>query len=497
MRRGIVQASVFWYFLSCSVLFAFGEGGPSLRASDRTLRSVPGRGSYTVVVSSETYGMPSWRRVVEALRDKHRAGVLIYPGRVDSPELLVALRAAFPRYACFVARPEEADRPFVCRVHRLTRKLDEDPYTDVLWGILTGYDAANALSIARRKRPLVCRRALGGTSVPMGVFEAVRWYSETEKGVMWEKKPGGKPQKKKCPPDTTKSLVDDLNRWKPDLFVTSGHATERDWQIGYSYKNGQFRCRKGRIVGIDLAGKIYPVDSPNAKVYLPVGNCLIGRIPDRECMALAYMNSCGVTQMVAYVVSTWFGFGGWGVFDYFFAQPGRFTAAESFYCNHQALLWKLYSKYPKAASATFKKYDIERDRTLLSRFARAHKVPGREALGLLWDRDTVVFYGDPAWEARLKKGESSWDQSLEERNGVYTVTIRVRRTVRPKRPPIVLFPRRLGNIDLLEGKEFEPVITDNFLLLGKPETLEAGKTYRVRFRAAPVGPYRKVRRKKR
>ena len=29
------------------------------------------------------------------------------------------------------------------------------------------------------------------------------------------------------------------------VIVTSGHATTRDWQIGYSYKNGQFRCNGG------------------------------------------------------------------------------------------------------------------------------------------------------------------------------------------------------------------------------------------------------------
>jgi len=113
-------------------------------------------------------------------------------------------------------------------------------------------------------------------------------------------------------------------------------------------------------------------------------------------------------------------------------------------------------------------------------------VPGREALGLLWDRDTVAFYGDPAWEARLKKGECPWEQTLKERNGVYTVTIRARRTVKPKRPPIVLFPHRLGKIVVVAGGEFEPVITDDFLLLGKPVTLEAGKTYRVRFRAERI-----------
>ena len=35
--------------------------------------------------------------------------------------------------------------------------------------------------------------------------------------------------------------------------------------------------------------------------------------------------------------------------DYFFEQPGRFTLAEAFYANHQALLHVLETKYPDLA----------------------------------------------------------------------------------------------------------------------------------------------------
>jgi hypothetical protein len=38
------------------------------------------------------------------------------------------------------------------------------------------------------------------------------------------------------PPDTTKALVDTLNVDQTQLLVTSGHATERDWQIGYRFE---------------------------------------------------------------------------------------------------------------------------------------------------------------------------------------------------------------------------------------------------------------------
>ncbi len=449
----------------------------------QSARIIRGRKPYAVLVTRDTYKNPKWRKVVEALRAKHRASIIVYDRDVEAPAVLDALRRLFPRYACFVVKPEEADRPFVCAVHRLTRKLDADPYTDLLWGILTGYDAASALKTARVKKPLSCRRALGGTSIPMDVFPEVRWYSEGSKGVMWEKKAGGVPVKKKCPPDTTKAIVDSLNNWKPDVFVTSGHATERDWQIGYSYKNGQLRCREGRIVGIDLKGNVWPVDSPNPKVYLPAGNCLIGRIPDRNCMALAFMKSCGVTQMAGYVVATWYGYAGWGVLEYFFKQPGRFTASESFFCNEQALLWQLHSRFPNLANLKFDSYALERNPGLLQAFARKHNIRNKDALGLLWDRDTLAFYGDPAWEARLLPGPCAWEQELHKRRGVYTVTIKAKKNCTLKRPPVVLFPRRIKKPTLLEGAQYKPVITDNFLLIGGLKTLKAGEVYRVRFRA--------------
>jgi hypothetical protein len=80
-------------------------------------------------------------------------------------ETLDELKKHFPKYACFLATPGEAGKKFVAEVHQLTRKLDDDPYTDLLWGILTGYDAANALRIAKHSAPLTIKRVASGTDV--------------------------------------------------------------------------------------------------------------------------------------------------------------------------------------------------------------------------------------------------------------------------------------------------------------------------------------------
>ncbi|MBC8218705.1 MAG: hypothetical protein H8E73_09595, partial [Planctomycetes bacterium] len=114
--------------------------------------------SYVVVASEATFADHDWKSVVEALTKKHKAQLLTYSTSVG--EVLGELADIFPRYTCFVARPQEAGRDFVQEAHILTRKLDSDPYGDIIWGIVTGYDADDALRIARHKEPLSARRVL-------------------------------------------------------------------------------------------------------------------------------------------------------------------------------------------------------------------------------------------------------------------------------------------------------------------------------------------------
>lgn len=448
--------------------------------------------SYCIVASSATYGEPSWKKVVEALAAKHQAQVLVYQRSME--ETLPRLCQELPRYICFVARPMEAGREFVAQVNQLTRRLDDDPYTDALWGILTGYDADNALRIARQKDPLVIRRVAAGTEVELAACLEGEWYCELNQGKMVRKQPGGKPEPFSAPPDTTKSLVEALGRC--DLFVTSGHATERDWQIGYRYRNGQFRCQDGKLFGLDTQGRRHPVPSNPPKVYLPVGNCLMGHIDGHGAMALAFMNSAGVCQMIGYTVPTWYGYGGWGLLDYFVEQPGRFTLAEAFFANQQALLHRLATCFPGLESPTTEKGKIPVRRELPAP-AKAAGLTWQDARGLLYDRDNVAFFGDPAWEARMAPGPLAWSQTLTERDGEYQLEIkplRGERSFKPVntngsqrggRPIIQLLPRRIDphTVKILQGTELKPLVTRNFLLVPLPDSSDPEKVHRVVFRA--------------
>jgi len=402
--------------------------------------------SYVLVASKATFADRDWKPVVDALTKKHKAQLLTYSTSVG--EVLGELADIFPRYTCFVARPQEAGRDFVRDAHILTRKLDSDPYGDVIWGIVTGYDADDALRIARHKEPLSARRLLSGTvGSPLDEYDEGMMFNELKANVMWQKSKDGPVEQKSCPEDTTKMIVDGLNDYKPDVFITSGHATERDWMIGYGYRSGYFRCKDGQLYGLDTQKKRYDINSPNPKVHLAVGNCLIANIPDRQCMALALMRSAGVYQMVGYTVPTSYGYGGWGVKDYFSeVQAGRFTLAESQYVNNVALI-----------------YELEK------RGLNSEK-PARP--GLRGDRDVVVLHGDPAWEARMARRKLPWTQRLEVKEQLYSFTITANATGDwDNRPIVELLPHRIGDIRLVEGGEYKPVITDNFILVQMQDEL--------------------------
>jgi len=444
-----------WILILAFALIWLSFSQPTLPAAD-----------YSVVVSKSTYADAAWRQVVDALVDKHGATVVQYESA--APESLDALREQFPRYACFVAQPSEAGREFVAGVHRLTRQLDDDPYTDLFWGILTGYDADCALRIAEHNEPLTIERVASGTELAMEMVAEGVWYCELNKNLCVRKQPGKQAQREECPDDTTKLLVDSLNDYRAQLFVTSGHATERDWQIGFRYRNGSFRCEGGTVYGRDTAGKRHPVDSPNPKVYMPIGNCLMGHVDSQDAMALAFMNSAGVNQMIGYTVPTWFGYAGWGCLDYFVEQPGRYTFTEAFLANQHALVHRLETE-PKSGATR----------------------------GLTFDRDVLAFYGDPAWQARMADGPVAWKQSLTETDGVWTLSIEPQRgeatfapintngSQRGGRPIVAFLPRRVPtqNVKIIAGAELAPLVTDTFILVPNPGKCDPAKEYRVVFTA--------------
>jgi zinc protease len=290
-----------------------------------------------------------------------------------------------------------------------------------------------------------------------------------------------------------------MNSGAPDLWVTSGHATEHNWMIGFRYRNGFWKSKAGQLFGENMNGERFDVKSSNPKVFLPVGNCLMGHIDGQDAMALAYMKSAGVRQMAGYVLPTWYGYQGWGLLDYFVEQPGRYTLTEAFHANNIALVHRLQTYFPDALK-------IQRvgesgqplqgeARPSLTEAARSAGLTEEDLRGLLFDRDNVAFYGDPAWEARMAPGKRNWEQKLTvDDAGVHTLTItplagaaawapvNTNGSQRGGRPIIEFLPRRIdpGKVKIEAGSELHPVIADDFILVPLPR--EGASPLTLRFR---------------
>lgn len=467
---------------TCFILLVSVSMTNRVLAMESPVPRVPAKGNYVVLVSAKTSKSNDWMAVVSELRKKHDASLIVYPtGRVATA--LPELKKLHPRYAAFVTAPEEAGRKFVVAVHRLTRKLDADPYTDVRWGIVTGYEAADARRIAKRSEPLIINSA--ASSMGPGLFKTLDHgfaSSETNAKVFWIKKTGSDIKKQAVSPDPVKSLVDAFNTQSPDMFVTSGHATERNWQVIYNKHLGYFKCGNGQLYGENSKKQTFEIKSPGVKIYLPKGNCLIGHVPDKNCMALAWMHTGGVHQMFGYTTVTFHGYMGWGIGSFF---GKRYTLSEAFYFNNQSLIWELNTLFPKKAGVEFDSYSNRG----ANRLAQKHKIRDRKLLGHLWDRDVVAFYGDPAWVARHDNSDPAWKVDYSHTGENVKVTISFLKDGKwGNRPLAVPFPERLGRIRLVEcSDDLKPLVVDDFALIplqGKP--YKAGQTVTLTFGAHTI-----------
>ena len=438
--------------------------------------------SYPIVSSAAAAADPGWKTVITRLEAKHpEAKRIVWENDVTS--CLPELAGQHPRYVCFVSPPSEVSLAFVRAVHRLTRKFDADPFTDCRWGILTGFDAANALEIVSESAPLIIRHTVSGTDIDTVRCESLQTFDELKAGKRVVKKPGGNALIVTGPVDSSWDIASALERPDTGLFVTSGHATERGWEIGYRYKNGTWMSKGGGLFALDLTGKSRAIHSPSPKVYLPVGNCLMGHIDGPDAMALAFMKSAGVRQMAGYTLPTWYGYQGWGLIDYFVEQAGRYSLTDAFFANQCALIHRLRTCFPELVNEVSNSAMGEISKPVsIGENAKSAGLTAHDANGLLFDRDVVAFYGDPAWQARLAEAALQWNETWSQdaagaslditpKAGTTSFSpVNLNGSQRGGRPIVRFFDHRIdpASVKITKGAELKPVITDDFLLIPLP-----------------------------
>ena len=167
--------------------------------------------------------------------------------------------------------------------------------------------------------------------------------------------------------------------------MTSGHATERGWQIGYRYKNGYLsrRLDKFSVWTPDVAKSNRLLLT--LKSTFPIGNCLMATSMDRT--PWLWLDERCWSEADAWVHCAhlvWLS--GWGVPDYFVEQPSRYTLTEAFFANHHALIQRLSDP----------------------------SVGPRDKRGLAFDRDVVAWVTLPGWP-EWRQDVSPTDNLLHER----------------------------------------------------------------------------------
>lgn len=393
---------------------------------------------YDILISKETRAKADWAAVADMLAGKHGGTVIEYG--VHPAEALDTLRRDHPRYVCVVAEPASLDRVFVVAMNRLSRKIDDDIFTDCLWGIITGYEAGDALRIAKENQPLVLESGLHTTGCDHASLKKNMVISDGAAGRV-ETRDGSEPRKDVTIPDNGEGSVFEFrNRWNeaaPDFMVTSSHATQYNLEMPFgrglivSYGNRFHVLRKDQLRSFArfLGGALFKgdekdmidfCDSLNAPVlgdrggrpavWLGAGNCLLGDAKkSRNSMVVTALSGGGFNQLVGYVVPTWYGRMGWGTLKVFTSQGDRLSLAEAFFLNNQDLLAETLRRFPKALAVEFNEDDVEtwmKKPEAVQALADAGyltKETAKDALGLVHDRDVVAFYGDPAWRAGFAK----------------------------------------------------------------------------------------------
>ncbi len=451
---------------------------------------------YVVVASESVYNDHEWKAVVDELQKMHDADVVTYS--VSPNELLEALRKFKPRYVAFVEQPSNLDLNYVININQLSRVIEDDIYTDFLWGIITGYDAESALQLVENGREQFVIHTAVST---IKEIEEAKWFDAfayiDDHQIGWAGKkdlPGDTVRKyiierkveipdhrkgefrriRPNSPDLLGEFYDMYRDYSPDLLVTASHATEYNLEMPRSL--GNVISEKGELYANFPTGKKKLVDNGNRKVYLPIGNCQIGNIDKNiESMAPAWIKSANLAAFVGYVVPTWYGRSGWGALKYWLTTPGKYTISEATFLNMQDMLHQLNGWNNDLLVKNFDHSDFRGSINAMLDDYSEHEQ------GFFYDRDVLVYYGDPAANIRLAEIEEELDYSVDikQEKSQCVVTIKTDQNFDMKMmkgnnfkaehvddlPFSYFFPSRLNNPRLAANQDWNVAVNKDFLLI--------------------------------
>lgn len=438
---------------------------------------------YAVLISAETARKKAWLGVAKKLAARYNGSVLVSPGKLLDSEKLLIKKA--PRYLAVVGEASEIDRVLVNFLHRVTRRFDDDPYGDCIWGIITGRNAAAAWKLAKECPPLIVKRAGGTTNVAPDRFKKcvciTDWtpfhVKETVKGgeavdVKYDQIANDETAKLYVKNGTVLKFAKMLEKDHLQLLVTSSHATTYNLEMPFEKGlivsgNGFFHVlniadrpeyvstlarekQEGEKPILDLIDrKKYPRIRPDGetRIWLAAGNCLFGDAHNSaNSMAVTALSSYGCRQLAGYTVPSWYGAAGWGALQMLTGNHDASDFAEACYFNNQFILERTLREYPRLMNVQFDEPEMGRnpinDQRFLQSVYQAGYPMGKDVIGLVHDRDVFAFYGDPKWSSRISEQYAPSPWHIEFDGNCVTVTANADASGRVA----FFFPKRLKKV---------------------------------------------------
>ncbi|MBN1575638.1 MAG: hypothetical protein JW913_03750 [Chitinispirillaceae bacterium] len=458
--------------------------------------------SYAAVISKTAYADAGWKAVADSLVARHgrkgSAKLFIWASSVN--DVKSDLSAFQPDYIGYIARPvNECNAGFIVAVSRLSRSLDADSYGDAVWGIITGYEAADALRAISESLTVKTMLAASGNlsyEPPIqrfyqGIGMTCDSYTKTD--YLFPGK-SGKIYTEDKRPEGERDRIKLVAKWLNassvnievagqgtitgpiDCIMTGGHGNVNLWQCHYpdAGSEGYLQSSGGKLSGAPASGGSIAINASTPKILWCASNCLMGNPNSSNNIVYAAFHTGHAVQMFGFVNSASSGdeFMAWGVYDRVTKFAGKYTLAEGFFLSNNNAQFEL-------------------------------KNPSNQISGPIRSyMDSTVFYGDPAGEVVFYDfGDSArsytTDLSLTpdgSGNTGFTFTVTLNHDLEfgagycYQFRPISLLPVRIdpGSVIITKNEGHTAEVTDNLLIwemLSRGENLQKGKSKTLQWTA--------------
>lgn len=468
--------------------------------------SPPAPGEYAVLISAATAQEPGWKAVAQALLEKYPGAKLCELPELSEEACAKALRESQPRYAAVVLRPQEITQAATNALHRAARRIDDDPYGDCIWGIVTGYDAEHALRIARGRGTVLLSRLLTLAQPDNSRFEHSCCMSE-DSGLPIYERNGAATTTTTHDASTQEGqqalqdglqdrFADRLTKHNPQLIISATPSTpfslemplckglifpcgNRFYSVGcqhlIAFASAHQPAMEGKpdaLQSLAEAMHFAPIEpDEHERVWLALGPGAMGDARgSRQSMVITAVSAYGCHQFVGMTLPSWYGATAKNVLHFFMEHTDRTTLAEAVFLANQLLIAKTLSIDPRLLDVQLQGQGIgaQLQSDLNASGVRVSGEQAQDVAGMVLERDALVFYGDPARPAIITSARKHAPLEL-----VSTPVPALRAERDFTGPAAIIFPKRQDE-PTIPTAEQDCIRTENFLLYPHLE-LKAGE----------------------